>query len=306
MRKKTINFWILITLSTSFFILPLQNSNAQRTKHALMLWGEAGYSTFHTKWDSFVTKGFGGAGAGFGYNALIWDRLILATGVEYVSLNSFIGPTNFLIYKDLIDTEGDDYCMEYTIRRLSQLDVTQNIFVPFYIGFRTDRRKKTDYYFQVGGKIGYALTSNYRTKVDSYTTIGIYDRFIDPFEEMPNHFFDTKNYKDKQPLNFSKIQGVIVTEIGFETHRVIPKNAIRFSIFADFGIINRIMKQQKDLISFDAQIPNDISVNSLYETYYRLSVKTNSIFAGVKITLLLDVTKISPFQKCISKYGSKK
>ncbi|MCL2291395.1 MAG: hypothetical protein FWC34_11955 [Bacteroidetes bacterium] len=272
-----------------------QHANAQHHKHSLMLWCEAGYSAFFTQWEGLKNMGNIGSGIGFGYNALFWNHFIVAVGVEYVSLNSSTRPTNLVFYKDLIDTEEDEYVMRYSLQKFVQLDRTHNVFVPIYVGFQTAQRK-TNFFFQAGGKIGYMFSANYNTKMTSYTTVGIYDRFFDHFENMPNHFFDTKKYSKREELNLNRLQAVVSLELGVELASIFPKNAMRISFFADYGVLNRqsseMRQMQNELVAFE-QIPNLIHVNSLYETNLKRSANTTSFFTGVKITLLFDVTRSS-------------
>jgi hypothetical protein len=279
----------------------------QNSKHSLMLWGAAGYSTFFTKWNSFNNTGNFGSGVGFGFNFLLKEHFIISTGVEYLSLNSSVRPTNLIIYKYLVDTEDDEYTMEYALQRFVQLDRTHNIFIPIYFGYKTNLRN-LDFYVVGGGKVGYMFASNSVTKIPAFTTIGIYDRFIEPFKDMPNHYFDTKKYYSTSALNFSRLQAVVSLEFGVEFPSVFAGNALRIGIFADYGVINqqtkKMQKQNKELISFEA-IPNDIRISNLYETTYKSSSNTSSFFSGVKITLLLNVTK-PPCPTCLPKNFSKK
>ena len=302
MQKKADRFSGLFLFVTVFFFCLLPNfCAAQNNKHSLMLSGSAGYSTFFTKWDSFKNTGNLGAGVGFGYNLLIRDHLIFSTGIEYLSLNSSIRPSNLIIYKDLIDTEGDEYIMEYTLQKFVQLDKTHNLFVPIYLGFKTDL-SRLNFYFLAGGKIGYMLASNSLTKIVSYTTIGIYDRFIEPFQNMPNHFFDTKKYYKNIALDFNKLQAVVAVELGIELPSGVSSNALRISLFADYGVLNRQtskMQQTKDeLITFQ-EIPNDVIVTNLYNTNLKSSPTTSSFFIGAKVTFLFDVTR-PPCPTCLS------
>jgi len=306
--------FLLIVLN---FLLAFQHLHAQKGKDYLMVWGEGGYSALFTKWDTFKTRGSGGGGIGFGYSRLTRNNFIFSIGVEYLSLNSSVFPKDFLILRGedqdkeiFMDTQNDEYIMQYDIHRLTQIDKTHSVFLPVYIGFKTNSRNKIDYYMQAGGKIGYTFAANYISKIPTYTTIGIYDRYFDPFEEMPNHYFDTQHYKDKKPLNLNKIQAVLSMEMGFDFPLIGEKYNMRVGLFAEYGLINRqineINNKKMDLFIFDnypvreERIPNIFSLNSLYETDYKLSTKTHSFLAGVKVTLLLDVTRAPAKRKCLS------
>ena len=152
-----------------------------------------------------------------------------------------------------------------------------------------------------GGKFGFMFAANYSNKIN-YTTAGIYDRFIDPFENMPDHFFDTKSNRDSKPLHFNRIQAVASFEIGTEIS-LKKRRTMRIGVFADYGLLNRQtseMKQQnKDLFVFNKQIPNDVLMNNLYETNLK-NTHTSSLFVGVKVALILNYYKLLPLQKCIT------
>ena len=305
MQKKANHFLVFILCISNFFLLS-QPLHAQNNKHSMMLWCDIGYSTFLTKWDSFKNTGNIGSGIGLGYHITAHKHFIFSVGVEYLSLNSSIRPANLIMYKNLIDTEQDEYIMEYELKKFVQLDKTHNIFLPIYFGYRTDLRA-LNFYVQAGGKIGYMFTANYSSKIASYKTIGIYNRFIEPFEDMPNHYFDTKKYYKTDALNLNKLQVIGSLELGLEISSVIADNAMRISFFADYGVLNRqsleMQKFSNELIVFET-IPNDINVNSLYETNHKKSTNTNSLFVGVKVTLLLDVTK-PPCPSCLPKKARK-
>lgn len=304
MRKKNRYRFRIIFLLFALNFVWLPFGYAQKTQHALMIWGEAGYSAFLTKWDSFKTVGHAGGGIGFGYHALIKNHFIVSIGVEYLSLNSSMRAENIIFYREgLTDTEGDEYTMKYTFHKLSQSDFTHNIFVPFYMGFKTDLGKKADFYMLAGGKFGYMFfVDNYSNKID-YTTVGIYDRFIDPFENMPDHFFDTQSRHDTKLLNFNKIQAVVSLEMGTEISLKKNQRSMRIGVFADYGLLNRqtssMQQQYVSLFHFNKQIPNDVLMRNLYETDMKKSARTSSLFVGVKVTLLLNAYKLSPLQKCI-------
>ena len=303
MQRKANRFSVIFLFATMYFFCLFSNlCHAQNSKHSLMLWGSVGYSTFLTQWDSFKNTGSLGAGIGFGYNLLIRDHFIFSTGIEYLSLNSSIRPSNLIIFKDLIDTEEDEYIMKYTLRKFVQFDKTHNIFVPIYLGYKTNLNK-VDFFVLAGGKIGYMFASNSLTKISSYTTIGIYDRFIDAFVEMPNHYFDTKKYYKTHTLDFNKLQAVVSFELGIELPSVVANNALRISFFADYGLLNRqtskMQQSQEELFIFE-KIPNDITVNNLFNTNLKSSTGTASLFVGVKITFLFDVTK-PPCPACLGK-----
>jgi len=297
MKKSNHFFLIFLFIITSFIF---HSGYAQRISHSLMAWGEAGYSSFFTEWDTYKNIGNIGAGLGFGYNAEIGNNFIISTGVEYLSLNSSVQRNNFIIQRELYDTEEDLFIMEYAIHRLKCNDKTHNIFIPFFIGFKTDSRNKTDFFMQAGGKLGFMIASNSKYNID-YTTIGDYDRFIVPFEEMPNHFFDTQKRRGSNLLNFNTIQAVVAMEMGLEIPFYDDKKAIRISVFADYGLLNRqifeIAPKPKELFIYDEKTLNNLSVNSLYETNYKLSSKTNSFLAGAKVTFLFG---FNSKQKCLS------
>jgi hypothetical protein len=124
---------------------------------------------------------------------------------------------------------------------------------------------------------------------------------------MPNHYFDTKNQDGTNPLNLNKIQVVVAMEMGLEFPFSNFNKAVRIGLFADYGLLNRQMVQIKpepdDLFIFDKQIPNDLSVNSIYETNYKRSTKTNSFFVGIKITFLFGSKQQICSAKKYSNYG---
>jgi len=292
MKKLKFFLTYSIIITTLITLFPKQCA-AQNNKHAMMGWFDIGYSSFFTKWDSFKNIGSVSCGFGLGYNLTVRNHLIFSVGIEYLSLNSSTSPTDRIIKKTLIDTEGDEYEMIYALKKFVQIDKTHNIFIPVFLGYKTDFNK-VNFFFQAGGKIGYMFAATYTSKAASFKTTGIYDHYIDPFENMPNHYFDTKKYNKTEKLNFNKLQAVTSLEFGIEMPSAGAKSAMRISLFADYNLINRqTAKMQHQLSEFIVfkTIPNDIKINNLYNSEYKKSLTTNALFVGVKITLLLNVTK---------------
>lgn len=328
--------------------LPL-NVNAQGgrydNKYYMSAWGALGYANL-LHGDFYVpdviphisaTGGVGGLlGVGFEYNH---KRFILTFGAEFdykmsvtkakpfhmkfgeIVRNDTYAPCSPndilpdgvkpVVVGGLLDTEGEAFVGDFRFDNYKDTYHVMYVNFPLLMGAQFANR----FYFLTGAKVGLFFGRESYVKT-SYETQGIYGQFIDPFRNMPDHFFD--NYvspdpKKGNPKNHNLLDFGLNVVASLEMGKVIvPKKGkahYRVAGFVDYGVLN-IHKnitagQAIDIPPAGAQFVTIESLkhNSILASNWALNKSVNPLLAGIKFTVLLDLGNKEPCV-CIPQYRS--
>ena len=279
-------------------VLSLSASNVSaNTKHSLGLWAEGGASAFLDNMEQTKYALGGGGAAGFGYE-LQHKRFLMDIGVEFQYASTFA--TMNPLQEGPISMIDDDPMNTLELRRyngyfdfLKRQDIsnigTVNIPVMFGGKFR-------HVYFLVGAKVG--LNMMYSSKVKAETNhVGEYLAFMDPFQNMPNHYFCTDEI-ESQPNSvafFGQLDVKASLELGYAFGD--PKKVVnyRVGVFADYGVLNVntgaknnsfvTLPTGSDLQFQQVMTAIQQSSNHIYSTGLAQGKNVNSLFAGVKFTV---------------------
>ncbi|MBQ6776706.1 MAG: hypothetical protein IJP52_00100 [Paludibacteraceae bacterium] len=264
--------------------------------HFISLWGSAGYSTLlHNSSEIKAGPGFAPSiGVGYRY---YHTGFIMQLGVEgqYALWTNKLNTSSLTM--NMRDTEGDVFSMKASVNESKDRMHAINVNIPILFGYEYHR-----IYFLAGVGAGlnvWAQTSSH----SSVTTMGDYERFIDPFVDMPNHGFtrgksvDSKKYDVQMNLNL-----MLHAEIGARVDRFykekgadVPKHKYRMYVaaFADYGILN--VHKNKDYgqaLSYNETseglqfyvVPAMVS-SQLYNK------RVTPLTIGVKFTVLFELPK---------------
>ena len=246
----------------------------QKPRHYIGGWLFTGYSAMFHSIDNTSVIGGGGAGIGVGYQ-LRKGQFLFKTGLEFEFINSTTKVKEFSDGVPLFDVEcfpnpdpnGEpikDVIKNFNVQALKYQDqqFMGLVNLPVLLGMQFPAGQNV-YYFLAGGKVGVPVWGMYNSSGKIKTT-GEFERFIDIFENMPNHYF-TDGHKFKSPGGKSDFKLInvmaslefgmelnpyifkVVKEIDEETGKAIKpkkdKNAkeeprVRIALFADYGILN--------------------------------------------------------------------
>lgn len=212
---------ILLALGTS-------TAFAAHPRHYLIVWGEGGYTNFLHKFTDVKALGSGGVGFGGGYQ-FRKDAFLMVTGLEITSLNTF-NKVNALSFDDITFKDSDPFGQQITYHvdyeKYKERQHAGYVQIPLLFGaqFRTS---SIPIYFLVGAKAGVNLFSTYGVHVRVRTT-ATYERYIDDFVDMPNHYYTTTNMHNGDVTHNDKIklglpQVVASAEIGVVLDKFIYK-----------------------------------------------------------------------------------
>ena len=272
-------------------------ANAQNNQF-INLWGGGGYSLLYHGIEQTKTSGGLGYSVGAGYE-MNFNNFILLGGVEFMQLSSTTKLTGYteghtFDYATTHPGQPGAYTVNYSFNNYSEKHKAAYLNIPLQFGMKFSR-----YYALLGARVGVGLFGSYNTS-SQLTTQGIDSEFVDPMEDMPKHFFGTRDFPDKGNLNL----GLNVSpgaEIGlyldewFGTfdrrgRRVGP--SYRVGLFADYGLLNmNSAKTENKILTPPVENPLDVKVNGLMSSTLAQDKRFGNLYAGLKFTVLFDVSK---------------
>lgn len=209
-------------------------------RHFLSVDGSLGYASLTNNSPELQSGSGMAATIGVGYR-LFRNNFLFSTGVEgYYMLNAHsMSDTKLTV--DMFDTEGDPFRMMADASDGSDICHSVSVNLPLLFGGEFRR-----FYFLVGPKLSYNLWGQAESK-GILTTRGDYDRYIGEFENMPNHYFETRpitSGAQKLSWNLDILAhaeiGARLGDVIFLTGADIPKPKHRYylAFYVDYGLLN--------------------------------------------------------------------
>lgn len=274
-----------------------------RTSHFIQFWGEAGARQHLGEVNkSSMQLGFlGDVGLGYEFRA---EWFVVNTGV------GFAVPTFRINVEDLTssfygqDDEGDYRRYEYVQTGRVERYSGFNIQVPLTIGIQLKK-----FYMLLGAKADFNAFTSTRLRAN-ISSQGVYDDFIDPFTNMPEHtYYGGTVVRQRHSLRFRPdVQGTIelgwrlgtpTLATGYDVHKSLWQYRIGF--FFDYGFlnINPKVKYYRGIIrvpdSANGEL-SDIQLQDVLATAGWQPEKLNNFTVGVKFTALFRIT---PWWQCL-------
>ena len=260
--------------------------------HYISLSLSGGYSSLFSNFENTKVPGMAGATFGIGYEYR-YRSLYLSLGVEGQFISSRLAPGVDTIHAPMFDTEGEKMTYHYALDKWYDDQMGVYVNIPFIIGFNLH-----GFYMGVGAKAGMNLWGSTSSKL-KYTTSATYDRFMDDFVEMPNHFYtDYVSKSDKYPLAL-KPNVAAIFEVGYDILNIpqgkkqIPL-VLKLGAYAEYGFMNVFTKvQPQPTFTFDGTDPSIIHITPYYVGDRVLAQAkapvVNPFYIGVKAALLFQL-----------------
>ena len=256
---------------------------AAQPMNNIAVWGDGGYATWLTSGNDVRSSAGWGAALGVGYE-LHYKKFMMQVGAEFSYQTPALFMTSLEHIQALTDTEGEAYtgCFEFTDNRDRYRAGYVN--VPLLFGFTAGR-----FYLLAGAKLGLNVMAGSQVSSTVKST-GIYDRFIDPFEDMPNHYFQTSTVSHDFPVTLG-LNCAASAEIGFYIgNKQAEKQSSsrwRLDAFCDYGLLNANSNSPGEQVLHDASSPT-------YQPYLNnfmraTGVKANPLCAGFKLTVVFGI-----------------
>lgn len=293
---ETLRVIVMTAVAVVFaLVLPLTAEGATPQKYDYVDLGlSTGYSTLVGRCKGMDVYGGAGAGLHIGYEYRDWNFWMGVRGeMQYVSSNCRsdveVEEVRFR------DTEGEQGIMHYEMT--SKLREMQNFGIGgicVMAGYcKETRNKKRGFYVGAGVKVGAKFDFSNRARQE-YRTYATYEEFIDPYHDMPDHYYT--NHETNDTVSFgTKVNVSVVGELGWD-FQMSRCDRVKVGLFAETGLTN-IMR---DIPVRQAWVdPGNVSVVKSYSVYNREEMRNKYIVPmvfGVKVSLLFNVSRIG--DKC--------
>lgn len=271
-------------------MLPLGVFADNQSAHCFAVWGQGGIANYIGKTDGAKATIGGGGGIGIGYEYRA-QKFLFQTGLggQFTNTGLKINDGNYDVY-GLKDSENWDIERYQYQERNRRDDCSQvSLQVPLMVGGHFDY-----FYFLLGAKLNvYAFN---QTKVKAtYRTLGYYDQFIDPFENMNNHKYFTEGQVSTTVRNTLNINVAASAEFGAEFNvkqtRGKGNQYLRVAAFADFNILDDSHKTNSPLIQYPTTLSGITTLQDIKQVDYMHSKMANplrQLVAGIKLTFLIS------------------
>jgi len=278
-------FCILLTLASS----TLMAKSPKKSDYInLGLYG--GYNTLIGQSSKMTVPGSLGAGLHLGYEyreGQIW----LGGGAEFSYLSSTCKSDISIDDLHFQDTRLTNAIMKYTM--LSPRQEMQNMGVAklyFMAGYCTGTHIKSGFYFGGGFKVGSKFDIRNTSKV-SYETRAEYDRYIEDYEDMPNHYYTTNTVTDTVSFG-NKFYVSIIAEGGWDL-KLNRCDRIKLGLFAEAGLTNIMsgVATRKPSVN-----PNNVFEVTPFSCYNDEEMKGKYVIpltVGIKLSFMFNVSRLS-------------
>lgn len=268
------------------------------------IWGTSPKDAFKSK-DVFKQYGGPGVELGVGYE-VHKNHFLFNVGVDFEYLYSFDAFNAFTGTRtNLVDTEGDPIKnMFYDFHDFTNTNNYAYVNIPIGIGFNTQAM-----YGFVGAKVGINVLGTTTSSIQ-YRTAAEYDRFIDPFTGMPDHFlkdFTTESKSEELKLlpNIAA-QAELGFNIGGKRFKKGTSIRYRIGLFCEYGLMNvhNNKAPKKAWISYTNPHP-ELMLTPVLNAFDMKKNDVLPLFVGVRYTILFELPKPRSCH-CIGTYRPKK
>lgn len=259
------------------------------TKHYLSLTGEVGYYSLLENLPDVRTRGGASGALGLGYE-MRYNKFWFGIGLDLQYGSSSMTTAGFGIDRAVYDTQGKLVQFHYDIKDYTDTQNDLRVGVPILFGFYTN-----GIYGGAGLRFSFAPYTFSAPSVTYYTR-GSYEKYIDDFEDMPNHFYTEYTTKGRSELKI-RPQASVIAELGYDILNKERMSAyalcsvLKVALYAEYGL-NSCMngtKDESEVYSIDPSNPTQLIPSSYYANKDLRKSRIVPLFVGIKITFMLRI-----------------
>jgi hypothetical protein len=271
--------------------------------HFFSVDGALGYASLLNNSDT-ITPGAGvSIHVGAGYR-LFYNNFLFATGVEMQYLYNQYSMSGAKLDLKMRDTEGDPFI--YHIDATEGQDQVNSLSINLPLLFGAEYKR---FYFLAGPKFSLNLWNNMQAQSQMIASAE-YGRYIDIFEDMPNHMlgkFDIQSPETRADWDLDVIAhveiGARVGKISFESGADIekPKHRVYLALYADYGLFNLNQSTSQGYRLGYEQTPGqplNIYLTPALMSKEMSGIRVNQFCVGIKATVLLELPTHGPCVIC--------
>lgn len=290
---KYLNVGLLSVACLCGLLITCQPVKAQFVSDYFLVGGSGGYSTLVGHTSEMSVPGLANAGLHIGWEVrrvhFIYRPLVFDFQYFSSKCNTNLSITDVPIK----DTRLGNAVMHYNT--LTPLKETQRFFIPS-IGFMFGYSGNNYSYSRIHGAFYCLAGLKLSLKVDiknsvnlSYSTSATYERYIDDYEDMPNHYYT--EHKSSETVNYGPkvmVGCMFSGELGWEFN-MDHYDKFKVGAFADLGISNIMYGFDKNECAPNPENVVDVMVDSYYKSPQMDGKYIIPVMTGVKLTYLFNV-----------------
>lgn len=259
-----------------------------------------GYTMLLGHASNMQVNGSGGAGIHAGYEFRETNLVIRMTG-EFAMLNSSCKSGIKVDDLKFLDTRLNEGTMHYEM--LSPLTERQMFGlggIGVLVGYTSSDLRKSNnsnggFYAFGGIKLGAKFDLHNTAKLD-YVTTATYNRYIEDYEDAPNHYYTTYSESDTVNLK-TKFNFMFAVEMGWEIS--LPHcDVLRIGAFADIGVINQVAGLDQAECQPNPENVSELVLSSHYQSAAMKDKYVVPFMAGLRVTFSLNFTKKKGCSSC--------
>ena len=288
MRKWLLTYMVLF-LTFSTVSAEVWKQKNVLSKHYLSLSGSVGYYSLLEDIPDVQTRGGASGALGIGYE-LRYNKFWLGAGVDMQYGSSTMTTAGYSIDRTIYDTQGK--AVQYHYNVLSHTDTQHNLRVgmPLLVGFYTN-----GVYGGAGVRVS-IVPYTFTTPSMTYITRGSYDKYIDDFEDMPNHFYTEYTTRGRSELKLLT-QASVIAELGYDILNKERMNSyalcsvLKVALYAEYGLNScmRGVTSESETYDVDKSNPSLLIPSSYYAHKDLRQSRIVPLFVGIKVTFLLRI-----------------
>lgn len=289
------NFSILL-LSLCWTLL--SGPVAAQMRQYMGIWGQLGEYSLLVNESTLPNSMGAGAGLGMTYELRAGKHFLLNLGLgANTAYTIFDIASQEYVLTDMVDSQGDKFDYVYHMTNRQDAYFNTSVQVPLMIGAHFRR-----FYFLVGAKFDMSLLTRTYIGMD-VATEGVYKQFIDPFTNMPEHYYyGSAEYASKGRVTF-RPDVTASTEIGWRVGPVysgtgadIPKQKTQYRIglFADYGLMDIHRAQTLPMLQVSSSVEQTgnpvkgVVANDCLSVNYAAKA-VNPLMVGVRFSVFFQL-----------------
>lgn len=291
MRKMRLTKTLLVAFLLLFVSVWLKAQ--ERTSDYLYVGASGGYGTLIGSVEEMSVPGLASGGVNVGYE-MRHSHLLLRVGAVGQYVGSRCNTELTVGDVRIEDTRYGLAWMHY--KMLSPLEETQNFFaagLELMVGYSAndyqDSRIHGGFYVMGGVKVLVRCAEVNSVKL-KYETTATYDRYIDDYEDMPNHYYETKEVTASPKFGFWGYVAASV-ELGWELN-VNGYDKLKIGVYGDCGFTNVMAGQKVTKVQDDGTDPSVLVVDSYYRSAAMEGRYVVPLAAGVKVAYAWNMNRV--------------